>query len=101
MFKKITKSLGVPRGMLEKKSPSMFAGWQTRWVIYWDDMLYWGATKVEPKDGKIDTTTFKGSIHITCIGDKGFRKGDNKEEFIVEARDAKTGDMREYLFRCK
>lgn len=97
------KPLPQLEAWLEKRKPGgVVPTYQKRWIVVKGAHMLWSAKQrsiVNDADRK-ERKKFNGSIHLGTIeAIQGIHtNADNK--FMVKARDAKKGAMREYVFRC-
>ena len=111
--------LPILAAWLEKKSPSLLAGWQRRYVAVADQKIWYWSEKFdtpvkEPAEinsvplfavRSIAVVVRSRCVHFRflCFSNRCLHPQGEKHEtlFDVEARDSKTGDIRQYKFRAQ
>jgi len=108
----ISESIASPRqpinlpkleGYLEKLQPrSIMNNYQRRWIVVAGAYILWSDKKraISDNGSRAERQKFKGSIHLMGIKRIAPVNTQNNNKFMVKAKDAKKGQMREYIFRC-
>eukprot|EP01084_Bolivina_argentea_P135498 238747_1 len=89
---------------LEKRKPGgVVPTYQKRWIVVKGAHMLWSSKQrqiINDSDRK-ERKKFNGSIHLQTIETISSVKTTNNTKFMVKAKDAKKGSMREYIFRCQ
>jgi len=94
--------LPVLEGYLEKLSPSKYAGWQQRWVVVRDWVLFWAKKEVDvgKKHASLTPKQKKKFVnHIPLMLVKAVTVGPKEGQFTIVAQDRKNGQVRNYTWR--
>merc|ERR1719461_2549739 len=98
------KDLPKLEAWLEKQKPdSIIKSYQRRWIIVAGAYILWSDKQKTISDdaSRAERQEFKGSIHLMGIKKIAPVETANNTKFMVKAKDAKTGQMRDYIFRCQ
>eukprot|EP00483_Globobulimina_turgida_P007710 UN07725 len=103
--KKHLKQKPLPKlqAWLEKRKPgTVVPTYQKRWIIVKGAHILWSSKQreiVNDADRK-ERKKFNGYIHLTTIEEIRVVETRNNTKFMVKAKDAKKGNMRDYIFLC-
>eukprot|EP00483_Globobulimina_turgida_P004314 UN04323 len=97
------KPLPKLEAWLEKKKPGgVVPTYQKRWIIVKGAHILWSSKQraiVNDADRK-ERKKFNGYIHLTTVRAISPIQTTNNTKFMVKAKDAKKGGLRDYIFRC-
>ena len=101
--------LKLMAGWLEKRSPTYLMGWQKRYVAVTDFNMYYASFKFDcpfpsdPEQNKalLSQLNCVPLLVVKSIAARTFKSKESDDfSFEVQARDSKTGELRDYLFRA-
>lgn len=90
-------------GWLEKQSPSLHARWQKRWVVVVEHTLfYWKEKVAVGSKAEAEKTDHLNKISLFLV-DKIVKDDNDKKgrKFEIVARDPRSGERRNYRWRCE
>eukprot|EP00479_Gromia_sphaerica_P009752 TRINITY_DN4215_c0_g1_i2.p1 TRINITY_DN4215_c0_g1~~TRINITY_DN4215_c0_g1_i2.p1 ORF type:complete len:234 (+),score=57.06 TRINITY_DN4215_c0_g1_i2:119-820(+) len=97
------KQLPVLKGYVEKKSPALLGPWQRRYLTVAEYNVFYGKNKLEQQ-----VTSAQYALHndMNCIplmvvNSIKVKKTKDSRQFVIQARDIKNAELREYLFKAK
>mmetsp|Transcript_67445 Transcript_67445/g.60583 ORF Transcript_67445/g.60583 Transcript_67445/m.60583 type:complete len:470 (+) Transcript_67445:27-1436(+) len=97
------KPLPKLEAWLEKRKPGgVVPTYQKRWIIVKGAHMLWSSKQRAIKNDadRNERKKFNGSIHLMTIEAIQPIETNANNKFMVKAKDAKKGSMREYVFRC-
>ena len=87
-------------GFLGKKQPNGMKRYQRRWIVVKGAYILWAGKQIDIVNdaSREERRKFRGSIHLMNIENIKPYASRQNNKFIVTAKDAKTGKMRDYQF---
>jgi hypothetical protein len=102
-LKQTKDSLPDVKGYLQKKSPTMLRGWQKRYFWVKDFKLFYAPTEVDMNtvdEEKMSEKLGWNSISLVTVHSISAKPDSTDGEFIIRARDPRTGQMRNYVMKA-